>query len=44
MKRTTFVECDADSLGRIGPAAATLAEEEGLGAHALSVTIRLGDT
>jgi len=43
MKRTTFVECDADSLGRIGPAAATLAEEEGLGAHALSVTIRLDD-
>jgi len=43
MKRTTFVECDADSLGRIGPAAATLADEEGLGAHALSVTIRLND-
>jgi len=43
MKRTTFVECDADSLGRIGPAAATLADEEGLGAHALSVNIRLDD-
>lgn len=43
MKRTTFVECDADSLNRIGPAAATLANEEGLGAHALSVTIRLDD-
>lgn len=43
MKRTTFVECSADSLGRIGPAAATLADEEGLGAHALSVTIRLDD-
>lgn len=43
MKRTTFVECDAGSLGRIGPAAATLANEEGLGAHALSVNIRLED-
>lgn len=43
MKRTTFVECDAESLQAIGPAAATLADEEGLGAHALSVTIRLDD-
>lgn len=43
MKRSTFVECDAASLNRIGPAAATLANEEGLGAHALSVTIRLDD-
>ncbi len=44
MKRTTFVQCDAESLARVGPAAATLADEEGLGAHALSVTIRLDDT
>ncbi len=43
MKRTTFVECDADNLRAIGPAAVTLANEEGLGAHALSVTIRLDD-
>lgn len=43
MKRTTFVECDADNLRAIGPAAVTLANEEGLGAHALSVTIRLED-
>ncbi len=43
MKRTTFVQCDADSLNRVGPAAAILADEEGLGAHALSVTIRLDD-
>ncbi len=43
MKRTTFVECDEESLKAIGPAAATLADEEGLGAHALSVTIRLKD-
>lgn len=41
MKRTTFVECDETSLKAIGPAAVTLADEEGLGAHALSVTIRL---
>lgn len=41
MKRTSFVRCDADSLSQIGPAAATLAEAEGLGAHALSVTVRL---
>ncbi len=40
MKRTTFVRCDAESLRRIGPAAATLADAEGLTAHALSVRIR----
>jgi histidinol dehydrogenase len=41
MKRTTTVACDADSLARIGPAAVTLAETEGLGAHAASVAMRL---
>ncbi|WP_416897614.1 MAG: histidinol dehydrogenase [Minwuia sp.] len=41
MKRTTFVRCDAASLGEIGPAAATLADSEGLPAHALSVRIRM---
>ncbi len=41
MKRTSLVACDAASLARIGPAAATLAEAEGLGAHALSISIRL---
>lgn len=41
MKRTTFVGCSAESLEAIGPAAVRLAEEEGLGAHALSVAIRL---
>lgn len=41
MKRTSIVGCDAAALGRIGPAAVTLAEAEGLGAHALSVAIRL---
>lgn len=41
MKRTTTVACDQESLRRIGPAAVTLAEAEGLDAHALSVAIRL---
>lgn len=41
LKRTTLLGCDADSLRAIGPAAVTLAEAEGLGAHALSVAIRL---
>lgn len=43
MKRTTFVGCTEESLRAIGPAAVRLAEEEGLGAHALSVAIRLAD-
>ena len=42
LKRTTFVGCDAASLARIGPAAVTLANAEGLHAHALSVALRLG--
>jgi histidinol dehydrogenase len=41
MKRTTLVGCTSESLGRIGPAAVSLANSEGLGAHALSVAIRL---
>ncbi|CAA7619978.1 bifunctional histidinal dehydrogenase and histidinol dehydrogenase [Candidatus Terasakiella magnetica] len=41
MKRTTLLGCDADSLRAIGPAAVRLAEAEGLGAHGLSVAIRL---
>lgn len=41
MKRTTIVGGDAQSLAAIGPAAARLADAEGLGAHALSVTLRL---
>jgi histidinol dehydrogenase len=43
-KRTTFLGCDAQALAAIGPAAATLAEAEGLGAHARSVLLRLGET
>jgi len=41
MKRTTLVRCDAEGLAAIGPAALTLAEAEGLPAHARSVAIRL---
>ncbi|MDA0656280.1 MAG: histidinol dehydrogenase, partial [Proteobacteria bacterium] len=41
MKRTSLVACDAESLARIGPAAVTLAEAEGLSAHAQSVSVRL---
>ena len=41
VKRTTLVRCDASGLAAIGPAAQTLAEAEGLDAHALSVSIRL---
>jgi histidinol dehydrogenase len=43
-KRTTFLGCDAAALAAIGPAAATLAHAEGLGAHARSVLIRLGES
>ena len=42
LKRTTWVEADRESLGRIGPAAVALAEAEGLQAHARSVAMRLG--
>ena len=41
LKRSSLIRCDADSLARVGPAAVTLARAEGLGAHALSVAIRL---
>ncbi len=41
MKRTSILSCSADGLRRIGPAAVTLAGEEGLAAHARSVSIRL---
>jgi len=43
MKRTTLVSCDAASLARIGPVAVTLANAEGLDAHALSLSVRLDD-
>ena len=41
MKRTSIVRCDAAGLAAVGPAAAALAEAEGLGAHALSLSVRL---
>ncbi|GHD61913.1 histidinol dehydrogenase [Thalassobaculum fulvum] len=41
LKRTTTVACDAASLAAIGPAAITLAEAEGLDAHARSIAVRL---
>lgn len=41
MKRTTTVAADIDGLGAIGPAAITLAEAEGLDAHARSIAVRL---
>ena len=37
-----LIGCDAKGLAAIGPAAVALAEAEGLDAHALSVSIRLG--
>jgi histidinol dehydrogenase len=41
LKRTTLVGCDANGLAALAPAAIRLAEAEGLGAHALSLSIRL---
>lgn len=41
MKRNTLIECSPESLSQIGPAAMTLATEEGLQAHARSIEIRL---
>ena len=41
MKRTSFISLDKEALSAIGPAAVTLAEIEGLPAHAASVKVRL---
>jgi histidinol dehydrogenase len=41
LKRTSLVACTPESLAALGPAALTLAEAEGLGAHGRSVSIRL---
>ncbi len=41
MKRTTLIDCTPEGLAAIGPAAITLAQAEGLGAHGRSVAIRL---
>ena len=42
LKRSSIIGCDATCLARLGPAAISLAEAEGLGAHARSVALRLG--
>lgn len=42
MKRTTYLHCPEDGFFAVGSAAATLADAEGLPAHALSVRLRLG--
>jgi len=41
LKRTSIIECSAEGLRTIGPAAVTLAEREGLHAHARSINLRL---
>jgi histidinol dehydrogenase len=41
MKRTTIIGCSADALALLGGSAATLADAEGLDAHARSIRIRL---
>ena len=41
MKRTSIIGCGPDVLSKIGPAAARLADAEGLPAHAHSIRIRL---
>jgi len=41
MKRTSLIKLNSEGLAKIGPAAVRLAGSEGLGAHALSVSIRM---
>jgi histidinol dehydrogenase len=41
MKRTSVLSCDSNALRQLGPAALSLAEAEGLGAHGRSIAIRL---
>ncbi len=41
MKRTTVLSCSSQTINAIGPAAITLAESEGLDAHARSIAARL---
>lgn len=42
LKRTSMVRCDDASLAALAPSAIRLAEAEGLQAHALSLSVRLG--
>jgi histidinol dehydrogenase len=44
LKRSSLISCSPESLRAIGPAAVTLANAEGLGAHALSIALRLEDS
>ncbi len=44
MKRTSIIGCDEKGLQRIGPAAARLADAEGLPSHAMSIRIRCEKT
>ena len=41
MKRTSILRCGPDQLAKLGPAAITLGEAEGLDAHARAIAIRL---
>ena len=41
MKRTSLISCGIDGLRNIGPSAMSLAQAEGLDAHARSISIRL---
>jgi histidinol dehydrogenase len=41
MKRTSMIEGDSVSLCALGPQVVTLAKAEGLGAHGLSISIRM---
>jgi histidinol dehydrogenase len=41
LKRTSLIACDARGLAKLGAAAVTLAEAEGLDAHARSIAVRL---
>jgi histidinol dehydrogenase len=43
MKRTTLLSCSPQTINAIGPAAITLAEGEGLEAHARSIAARLNE-
>ena len=44
LKRTSIVKCDEKAFAALGPATVTLAEAEGLPAHARSAAIRLGQS
>jgi len=43
MRRTSLIKCDLSALSEIGPSAIKIAENEGLGAHALSMKIRMNN-